>query len=596
MRTNLFAMLRSHTCNELTSADIGQEVTLCGWVHRRRDHGGLIFIDLRDRFGLTQVVSDPAESEECHKIAEGVRSEYVIQIKGVVRARPEGMRNENMETGEIEVLINEFTVLNESQTPPFEIDQDKDVNEELRLKYRYLDLRRERMRKNVEMRYKAIKIIREMFDAENFLEIETPILIKGTPEGSREYLVPARLYPGQFYVLPQSPQQLKQLLMVAGMDRYFQIARCFRDEDQRGDRQPEFTQLDVEMSFVEEEDVIAVNEKAMIAVVERCVPHKKIKEKPFPRLTWQEAMDKYGSDKPDLRFDMPIVDICDEVKDCGFKVFADVVKNGGKVRALRVEGGNVMTRKEIDDLTEEVKVFGAKGLAYLQMAEEGPKSPILKFLDESVVSKIIEKTGAKTGDIVFFGADEFEVVCNTLGYVRLKCGDRFELRDSNVFAFCWVTDFPLFEWSKEEQRLNASHHPFTSPKMEDVDKLDSEPENVRARAYDLAVNGNEVGGGSIRIHDPKLQAKIFELLGISPEDAQKRFGHILHAFTYGAPPHGGIAWGLDRLIMVMQDEPNIREVIAFPKDQKARDLMLSAPSEMPADQVAEAHVKIIVPE
>ncbi|HMR01009.1 MAG TPA: aspartate--tRNA ligase [Candidatus Gracilibacteria bacterium] len=589
-------MLRSHTCNELTSADIGQEVTLCGWVHRRRDHGGLIFIDLRDRFGLTQVVSDPAESEECHKIAEGVRSEYVIQIKGVVRARPEGMRNENMETGEIEVLINEFTVLNESQTPPFEIDQDKDVNEELRLKYRYLDLRRERMRKNVEMRYKAIKIIREMFDAENFLEIETPILIKGTPEGSREYLVPARLYPGQFYVLPQSPQQLKQLLMVAGMDRYFQIARCFRDEDQRGDRQPEFTQLDVEMSFVEEEDVIAVNEKAMIAVVERCVPHKKIKEKPFPRLTWQEAMDKYGSDKPDLRFDMPIVDICDEVKDCGFKVFADVVKNGGKVRALRVEGGNVMTRKEIDDLTEEVKVFGAKGLAYLQMAEEGPKSPILKFLDESVVSKIIEKTGAKTGDIVFFGADEFEVVCNTLGYVRLKCGDRFELRDSNVFAFCWVTDFPLFEWSKEEQRLNASHHPFTSPKMEDVDKLDSEPENVRARAYDLAVNGNEVGGGSIRIHDPKLQAKIFELLGISPEDAQKRFGHILHAFTYGAPPHGGIAWGLDRLIMVMQDEPNIREVIAFPKDQKARDLMLSAPSEMPADQVAEAHVKIIVPE
>lgn len=589
-------MLRTHTCNELDTAAVGQEVTLCGWVHRRRDHGGLIFIDLRDRYGLTQIVADPAESEECHKLADGVRPEYVIQIRGVVRERPEGMRNQNMKTGEIEVLIRDFKVLNESQTPPFEIDQDKEVNEELRLKYRYLDLRRERMKSNIVMRSKAINTIREVFNEEQFLEIETPILIKGTPEGSREYLVPARLYPGQFYVLPQSPQQLKQLLMVAGMDRYFQIARCFRDEDQRGDRQPEFTQLDVEMSFVDEEDVMNVNEKAMIAVIERCVPHKKIMQKPFPRLTWQEAMDLYGSDKPDLRFAMPITDLSDELKDCDFKVFADAVKNGGKVRALKVDGGNVMTRKEIDDLGEEVKMFGAKGLAYIQVAEEGPKSPILKFLSESDVAAILEKTGAKEGDIIFFAADQFEVVCDTLGFVRLKCGDRFELRDNNVFAFCWVTDFPLFEWSKEEQRLNASHHPFTSPKLEDVEKLDSEPENVRARAYDLAVNGNEVGGGSIRIHDPKLQAKIFKLLGISSEDAEQRFGHLLRAFQYGAPPHGGIAWGLDRLVMVMQDEPNIREVIAFPKDQKARDLMLSAPSEMPADQVAEAHVRVIQPE
>lgn len=584
-------MLRTHTCNELDSSAVGKEVTLCGWVHRRRDHGGLIFIDLRDRFGLTQVVSDPAESQEVHQLADAVRPEYVIQITGVVRERPEGMRNDKMKTGEIEVLIKDFKVLNKSETPPFEIDQDKDVNEELRLKYRYLDLRRERMKNNILKRYEIIKAIRNGFDDHGFVEIETPIMIKGTPEGSREYLVPSRLYPGNFYVLPQSPQQLKQLLMVASMDRYFQIARCFRDEDQRGDRQPEFTQLDMEMSFVEEEDVMTINEEVMIQVVEKCAPNKKIQEKPFPRLTWQEAMDKYGSDKPDLRFDMPIADVKEIVKDCEFKVFADAPY----VRALRVEGGNEFTRKIIDDMTEEVKVYGAKGLAYIQMTHEGPKSPILKFLKDEEVQGIIEKTGAKEGDIIFFGADEFDVVCDTLGYVRLKCGDHFKLRDADTLAFCWVTEFPLFEWSKEEQRLNASHHPFTSPMVEDIPMLDSEPENVRARAYDMAVNGNEVGGGSIRIHDPELQAKMFDLLGISSEDAQRRFGHILHAFKYGAPPHGGIAWGLDRLVMVLQDEPNIREVIAFPKDQKARDLMLSAPSQMPAEQVAEAHVSIIEP-
>lgn len=585
-------MLRTHTCNELGTSSVGKEVTLCGWVHRRRDHGGLIFIDLRDRFGLTQVVSDPAESADSHALADSVRPEYVLQVTGVVRERPEGMRNKKMKTGEIEVLIKEFKVFNTSETPPFEIDQDKEVNEELRLKYRYLDLRRERMKNNIIMRYRTIKVIRDALDKENFVEVETPIMIKGTPEGSREYLVPSRLYPGHFYVLPQSPQQLKQLLMVAGMDRYFQIARCFRDEDQRGDRQPEFTQLDLEMSFVEEDDIMKINEEVMIQVIENCVPHKKIQQKPFPRLTWQEAMDTYGSDKPDLRFAMPITDVKDIVKNCGFKVFADAPH----VRALRVEGGNVFTRKIIDDLTEEVKVYGAKGLAYIQMTPDGPKSPILKFLSEQEIQDIIEKTEARQGDIIFFAAGAFEVVCATLGYVRLKCGDHFQLRDRDVFAFCWVTDFPLFVWSEAEQRLNASHHPFTSPKMEDVSKLDSQPESVRARAYDLAVNGNEVAGGSIRIHDPALQAKIFDLLKISHEDAQRRFGHLLHAFKFGAPPHGGIAWGLDRLIMVMQDEPNIREVIAFPKDQKARDLMLSAPSEMPSDQVAEAHIRIHLPE
>lgn len=589
-------MYRTHACNELDKTSEGKEVTLCGWVHRRRDHGGLIFIDLRDRYGLTQVVSDPTESEECHKLADTVRPEFVIKIKGVVRKRPEGMVNKNMVTGEIEVLIKEFEVLNESKTPPFEVDQDKEVSEELRLKYRYIDLRRDRIRDNIIMRYKMIKTIRDVLDDENFVEVETPMLIKGTPEGSREYLVPARLYPGNFYVLPQSPQQLKQLLMVAGFDKYYQIARCFRDEDQRGDRQPEFTQLDMEMSFVEEDDIMEINEKLTINLIDKYAPDKKIMTKPFTKISWQEAMDKYGSDKPDLRFEMQITDVSNEVKECDFQVFADTIKRGGFVRGLKVEGGNVFTRKEIDDLTDVAKNFGAKGLAYIQMAEEGPKSPILKFFKENELSALIEKLGAKTGDLVFFAADTFEVVCDVLGHIRLLCGEKMKLIDKNVFACCWVYDFPLFEWSKEDQRLNAVHHPFTAPKEEDIDKLDTEPESVRANAYDLVINGNEIGGGSIRIHDAKLQSKIFDLLGISEEDAEKRFGHILHAFKYGAPPHGGIAWGLDRLVMILRDEPNIREVIAFPKDQKARDLMLSAPSEMPAEQVAEAHVRIEIPE
>ncbi len=568
---------------------------MCGWVHRRRDHGNLIFIDLRDRYGLTQVVSDPAVSEELHAQFDKLRPEYVIQIKGNVRKRPEGMTNKNMESGGIEVLCRELNVLNESIVPPFEIDQDKEVSEEMRLKFRYLDLRRERMKSNMILRHKLIKRLRDLMDERGFLEIETPIMIKGTPEGSREYMVPSRLYPGNFYVLPQSPQQLKQLLMVAGFDRYFQIARCFRDEDQRGDRQPEFTQLDMEMSFVQEEDVMNVNEEIMIKLTEELAPNKKIMSKPFGRITWQRAMDEFGVDKPDMRFGMPITDLTEELKSCGFKVFSDAAGSGGKIRALRVEGGASYTRREIDELTETARAYGGKGLAYMQFTESEIKSPILKFLNDGDVNVIKEKTGAQTGDIVFFGADKFVTVCAVMGQVRLICGDKAGVRDPNIFAFCWVTDWPLFSWNEDDQRLNAEHHPFTAPFDEDIKLLDSSPESVRAKAYDLVLNGSEIGGGSIRIHDRKLQSKIFDILKISSEDAERRFGHLLKAFEYGAPPHGGIAWGLDRVVMIFRDEPNIREVIAFPKDQKARDLLLNSPSPLPDEQVAEAHIAVKIP-
>ncbi len=588
-------MYRTNTCNELSQKNVGETVTLCGWVHRRRDHGGLIFIDLRDRYGLTQIVSDPAFSKETHESANRVRPEYVIKVIGTVRLRPDGMINPKMPTGEIEILISDFSILNQAKTPPFEIDMDKDINEELRLKYRFLDLRRERMKNNIIARHKTIKLMRDFMDSKGFLEIETPILIKGTPEGSREYLVPSRLYPGSFFVLPQSPQQLKQLLMVAGMDKYFQVARCFRDEDQRGDRQPEFTQLDLEMSFIEAKDIMDLNEELAIKLCESIVPEKKLVTNPFVRISWQEAMDKYGSDKPDLRFDMPIVDIGDIIQGCEFKVFTDALKNKGLVRALKVDGGAVFTRKEIDDFTEMAKVFGAKGLAYIQITEEGPKSSLLKFFKEEELKSIFERTNAKAGDIIFFAADSFKVVCESLGRVRLACADRFGLRKPNELAFCWIYDFPMFSWNEENSRLDAEHHPFTAPKDEDKDMLDSNPAAAKAKAYDLALNGSEIAGGSIRIHNPELQAKIFDILKISKEEAQKRFGHLLNAFEYGAPPHGGMAWGLDRLIMIFRDEPNIREVIAFPKDQKAKDVMLNAPAPMPDAQVAEMHIRIDLP-
>jgi aspartyl-tRNA synthetase len=586
-------MQRTHKNNELRTSHVGQTVTLTGWVHRRRDHGGVIFIDIRDRYGLTQIVSDPNGFAEAHSIANEVRPEYVVKVIGSVRQRPEGQNNPNMETGEIEVLIQGFEILNRAKTPPFEIDRESNVNEELRLKYRYLDLRRERLKNNIVQRHKMIKIIRDYMDGLDFVEVETPILIKGTPEGSREYLVPSRLYPGTFFVLPQSPQQLKQLLMVAGFDRYFQIARCFRDEDQRGDRQPEFTQLDMEMSFIDQEDIMKITENLLIELSKKIVPHKKIQSQPFTRITWKEAMDSYGSDKPDIRFEMKIADISDIAEKCQFSVFNNAVKAGGVVKCLKVDGGLELTRKEIDDYTEIAKGEGAKGLAYIQMAEEGPKSTLVKFFTPEELQAIVERCGAKTGDILFFTADTYETACTALGKVRIACADRFKLRDKNTLAYLWVYDFPLFEKDPVSGALASAHHPFTAPKDDQLDILYSaNPEKTIAKAYDIVLNGYEIGGGSIRIHDQKLQRKIFDLLKITDEDAEQRFGHMLEAFEYGAPPHGGIAPGIDRILMIFQDEPNIREVMAFPKDQKAKDLMLGAPSNMPKDTLDELSIEV----
>jgi aspartyl-tRNA synthetase len=586
---------RTHTCGDLRAAHLGQTVTLCGWINSRRDHGGIIFIDLRDRYGLTQIACDPHFHPASWQQADAVRPEFVLRVTGVVKHRPAGQENPKLATGEVEVYVNQLEIVNASLTPPFEIDQDKVVNEEVRLKYRYLDLRHERLQRSMALRHRIIKYIRDYMDRAGFLEIETPILIKSTPEGSREYLVPSRVHPGKFYVLPQSPQQLKQLLMVAGFDRYFQIARCFRDEDQRGDRQPEFTQLDVEMSFVREQEVMQITETLMTGLVAEFVPAKRVLQAPFPVLTWQQAMERYGSDKPDLRFGLDICDVSATVKDCGFKVFADAMKNNGVVKALRVPNGAEFSRGEIDQLTELAKIFGAKGLAYFVYSGTEIKSPVRKFLTDAETAGITAATGAQPGDIVFFAADRFSTACTVLGQVRLACAARFHLQDPELFAFCWVHDFPLFESDPETGDMAAVHHPFTRPLDADRALLESDPLAVRAQAYDIILNGNEVGGGSIRIHEQELQQKIFSILKISPADAEERFGHLLQAFQFGAPPHGGIAWGLDRLVMLFANELNIREVIAFPKDQKARDLIMNAPSAVTEKQLRELHIRTMAP-
>ncbi|MBD3360538.1 aspartate--tRNA ligase [Candidatus Peregrinibacteria bacterium] len=584
-------MYRTHTCNDLTEKNDGDEVILSGWVHRRRDHGGIIFIDLRDRYGLTQIVSDPVKFKKAHNTMNNARAEFVLKVKGKVRPRPGSNANKDLHTGEIEVLISEAEILNPSDTPPFEIDQDKDVGDDLRYSYRYLDLRRQRLKKNIILRHKVIKHIRDFLDNKNFLEIETPILIKGTPEGSREYLVPSRLYPGHFYVLPQSPQQLKQLLMIGGVDRYFQIARCFRDEDQRGDRQPEFTQLDLEMSFVEEEEVMKINEKLLIELCKKFLPDKKIQEEPFSVLTYYEAMDLYGTDSPDIRYGLQLSDITDIAKNCEFGVFKNAVENGGVVKALRVENGAKYTRREIDEFEEIARIYGAKGLAYIVIENGERKSAITKFFKSEELDLIIKKCKAKDGDIIFFSADKFKIACESLGHVRIAIANKSNLIDDNILAFCWVKNFPMFEYDEEEGRLEAVHHPFTAPV--NSSHLEADPEAALAKAYDIVLNGVEIGGGSIRIHSEKVQKKVFDILKISEIEAERRFGHMLRAFKYGAPPHGGIAWGLDRLIMIFAGEPNIREVIAFPKDQKAKDLMLGAPSRMPEQQIEELHIKVI---
>ena len=583
---------RTHTCGELDASNIGQQVMLAGWVNKRRDHGGLLFLDIRDRYGITQVISDPERAPEVHRIASELRSEYVVQISGKVVPRLAGTENQNLSTGAIEIAADAIAILNPSRTTPFPISDTIQVDESLRLKYRYLDLRRPSMRDNMILRHRVVKTIRDYLDERGFLEIETPILMKSTPEGARDYLVPSRLYPGEFYALPQSPQQLKQLLMVAGMDRYFQIARCFRDEDQRSDRQPEFTQLDLEMAFVAEEDVMSLIEGLLINLIEETT-QKSIKELPFPRLSYAHVMDRYGTDHPDLRFDLPLVEISALASEGNFGVFQKALAANGMVKGIRVPGAGGYSRKEIEELTEFARMLGAKGLVALAISPSNEvKSPLTKFMSTEEVQAIIDRLEGEPGDLLLFVADSSKVCNDVLFRLRVKLGERLNLIDPNELALCWVVDFPLLHFDEESQRYEAEHNPFSGMEEAHIDRLDSDPLNIRAKQYDIICNGYEIGGGSVRINVAEIQHKVFSLMKLNDEEIKEQFGHMLEAFEYGAPPHGGIALGIDRLVMLFADEDGIREVIAFPKTQSAQDLMMNAPSPVDEKQLRELHLQL----
>ena len=588
--------MRTHYCGELNSAHLDQDVTLVGWAHRRRDHGGVIFVDLRDREGRVQVVFDP-DTAETFAIAERVRSEYVLQVQGRVRRRPEGTVNTDLSTGEVEVLGKLLTILNVAETPPFHLDDDT-VSEEHRLRYRYIDLRRPEMLKHIQLRSQVTRELRAFLDDKGFLDIETPILTKATPEGARDYLVPSRTHPGEFFALPQSPQLFKQLLMMSGMDRYYQIVRCFRDEDLRADRQPEFTQLDIETSFMDEDQIMALMEDMIRGLFNKVLDIQL--DDPFPRITYQEALHRYGSDRPDLRVSMELIDVGDLMKAVDFKVFAGPAADPqGRVAALRLPKGGELTRKEIDDYTKFVGIYGARGLAYIKVNErakgrDGLQSPILKFLPDDVIEEIMQRTGADDGDLVFFGADKAKIVNEALGALRVKLGEDRGLLQGE-WKPVWVVDFPMFEWDEGEKRWASLHHPFTSPKEEHLELMTSDPGACHSRAYDMVLNGTELGGGSMRIYRQEVQSRVFELLGISEQEAEDKFGFLLNALKYGCPPHGGLAFGLDRLVMLMAGAQSIREVMAFPKTQTASCLLTRAPSEVPDKQLRELNVRVRKP-